>query len=65
MKQILKPGFEVTARVELLEVEGRKLLFAVEAHDGMDLISKGQHERYVIDRKRFDAKVGSKRTGQS
>jgi hypothetical protein len=25
---------EVTARVELIEVDGRRLVFAVEAHDG-------------------------------
>ena len=28
-------GLEVTATVELLAVEGRKLTFAVEAHDGV------------------------------
>jgi fluoroacetyl-CoA thioesterase len=54
------PGLEVTARVELIAVEGRKLVFAVEAHDGVDLISRGRHERFVIDRERFDAKVGTK-----
>ncbi len=54
------PGLEVTARVELVEVSGRKLVFAVEAHDGVDLISKGRHERFVIDKDKFDAKVGKK-----
>lgn len=57
------PGLEVTAKVELIAVEGRKLVFAVEAHDGVDLISRGRHERFVIDRERFDAKVGTKATG--
>ena len=28
------PGLEVTARVELIAVEGRRLVFTVEAHDG-------------------------------
>lgn len=55
------PGLEVTATVELTAVEGRKLTFAVEAHDGVDLISKGQHERFVINKEKFDAKVGKKR----
>ena len=41
-------GLEVTATVELVAVEGKKLIFDVEAHDGIDLISKGQHERHVI-----------------
>jgi fluoroacetyl-CoA thioesterase len=55
------PGLEVTAKVELIAVEGRKLVFAVEAHDGIDLISRGRHERFVIDRERFDARLGTKR----
>lgn len=54
------PGLEVTASVELIAVEGRKLVFSVEAHDGMDLISRGLHERFVINKEKFIAKVGSK-----
>jgi len=56
------PGLEVTATVELIAVEGKKLVFAVEAHDGIDLISKGRHERFVINKARFDAKLGAKRS---
>ncbi len=59
------PGLEVTATVELLAVEGRKLTFAVEAHDGVDLISKGRHERFVINKEKFDAKLGEKRKGNA
>jgi fluoroacetyl-CoA thioesterase len=55
------PGLEVTANVELIAVEGRKLVFSVEAHDGVDLISKGQHERFIINKEKFDAKVIRKR----
>lgn len=55
------PGLEVTATVELIEVDGRRLVFSVEAHDGVDLISKGRHERFIINKKKFDAKVGEKR----
>lgn len=55
------PGLEVTAAVELIAIEGRKLTFSVEAHDGIDLISKGQHERFVINKEKFDAKLGTKR----
>lgn len=57
------PGLEVTATVELIGVEGRRLIFAVEAHDGVDLISRGRHERVVINKERFDAKVGGKKKG--
>ncbi|MDE1989852.1 MAG: thioesterase family protein [Betaproteobacteria bacterium] len=46
-------GRTVTATVELLEVEGRRLLFAVQAHDGVAVISRGTHQRHVIVRERF------------
>lgn len=51
------PGLEVTATVELIAVEGRKLVFSVKAHDGVDLISNGQHERFVINKEKFDARL--------
>ena len=55
------PGHEVTARVEVLEVLGRKVIFSVEAHDGDELISRGRHERFIIDKERFDSKVNEKK----
>lgn len=54
------PGLEVTATVELIEVDGRRLVFQVEAHDGVEVISKGRHERFVINKEKFDAKLGEK-----
>jgi fluoroacetyl-CoA thioesterase len=56
------PGLTVTAKVELIAVEGKKLTFLVEAHDGVDLISKGCHERFVINKKKFDERVGAKKS---
>ncbi|MDH5632157.1 MAG: thioesterase family protein [Gammaproteobacteria bacterium] len=56
-------GLEVTANVTLVEVDGRRLRFDVEAHDGIDLISRGSHERFVIDKQRFDAGMVAKQTG--
>ena len=53
-------GLEVTATVELIAVEGKKLIFNVEAHDGVDLISKGQHERFIISREKFDQRIKAK-----
>jgi fluoroacetyl-CoA thioesterase len=53
-------GMEVTATVELIAVEGKKLIFSVEAHDGVDLISKGQHERFIINRQKFDERIKAK-----
>jgi fluoroacetyl-CoA thioesterase len=55
------PGLQVTATVELIAIEGRKLVFTVEAHDGIDLISKGRHERFIINKEKFVAKVSEKR----
>ena len=53
-------GFDVTAKVKLIEVEGRKLIFEVEAHDGVDVISKGRHERFLIRKDKFDSKMKEK-----
>ena len=55
------PGLEVAAIVELIEVEGKKLTFSVEAHDSVELIAKGIHERFIINKEKFDAKLGTKR----
>jgi fluoroacetyl-CoA thioesterase len=54
------PGLEVTANVKLVEVDGRRLVFEVEAHDGVDLISRGTHERFIINKEKFDAKMKQK-----
>ena len=55
------PGLEVTATVELTAIEGRKLTFTVEAHDGIDLISKGRHERHIINKEKFNARLATKK----
>ncbi|MBW2250366.1 MAG: thioesterase family protein [Deltaproteobacteria bacterium] len=59
------PGLEVTAKVKLIEVDGRKLMFEVEAHDGVDLISQGRHERFIIYKEKFDAKMKEKEHNNS
>lgn len=53
-------GLRVTANVELIAIECRKLTFSVEAHDEVELISSGTHERFIINREKFDAKLGAK-----
>ena len=53
-------GFDVTAKVKLSEVNGRRLLFEVEAHDGVEMISKGKHERFIINKDKFDSKMREK-----
>jgi fluoroacetyl-CoA thioesterase len=54
------PGFTVTVKGVLEKVEGRKLVFSVEAYDGIDKISKGTHERFVIEADKFNAQVAAK-----
>jgi fluoroacetyl-CoA thioesterase len=54
------PGMTVTATVTLREVEGRRLVFDVEARDGVELVCQGRHERVVIDAGRFAKRVAEK-----
>lgn len=55
------PGLTVAVHARLERVEGRKLVFRVSAHDGIDTITEGRHERHVIDAGRFEAKLAAKR----
>ena len=57
------PGLTVEVRTRLEAVEGRKLVFALRAHDGVDTIGEGRHERHVILAERFAAKVAAKAAG--
>ena len=59
------PGLEVTAKVKLVAVDGRRLLFEVEAHDGIDLIARGKHERFIINKRKFDGKMMEKSKGKN
>ena len=54
-------GAQVTARAELVEVDGLKLTFRVEAHDGAGEIGSGIHERHIIDVARFLTKADARR----
>jgi fluoroacetyl-CoA thioesterase len=54
------PGFEVSVDVRLVEVDGHRLVFEVEAHDGVELISKGRHERFIINKSKFDQRLDEK-----
>jgi fluoroacetyl-CoA thioesterase len=59
------PGMTVTVDARLEKVDGRKLEFSLVAHDGIDKISEGRHERVVIDAGRFQSKVAQKAAGAS
>ncbi len=55
-------GFEIKVLTKLVEIDGKRLVFEVSAHDGVDPISKGRHERFVIDKEKFDARLEDKKT---
>jgi fluoroacetyl-CoA thioesterase len=54
------PGLLVTVDIEVDRVEGRRIGWTVEAHDGIDRIGRGRHERMVIRWDRFLPKVQAK-----
>ena len=41
-------GMKVVARAELREIDGRRLVFKVEARDEHEPIAEGSHERFII-----------------
>jgi fluoroacetyl-CoA thioesterase len=47
--------------VTLEKVEGKKLTFSLVGHDGVDKISEGTHERFIINAARFNEKMALKR----
>ncbi len=46
-------GMEVSAEAELIEVDGPKLKFNVNAYDGKEKIGEGIHFRYIINLENF------------
>ena len=53
-------GMKVTASAEVTKVDGRTVSFKVAAHDEIDLIGGGVHERVVVNVAKFDARVQKK-----
>lgn len=53
-------GIAVQAEAELVEVNGRTLVFRVSARDAKEPIGDGMHERIVIGLGRFDARMAEK-----
>jgi fluoroacetyl-CoA thioesterase len=41
-------GMTVRAKATLLETDGKRFLFAVEARDDKEKIAEGRHERYLV-----------------
>ena len=51
-------GKAVTATATLVEVQGRKLVFEVTAADEDKKIGQGTHERFIVNKEKFMAKLG-------
>ena len=53
-------GMQVTCETELMEVDGRRLVFHVKASDEAGLIGEGTHERFIINNEKFQSKANGK-----
>ena len=53
-------GMTARARAELLELDGRKLVFKVEAWDDVEKIGEGTHTRFIVDVERFSQRFAAK-----
>ena len=53
-------GAPVSARAELIEVAGRRLVFRVEAFDPQEIIGEGTHGRAIVDPARLLARAAAK-----
>jgi len=51
-------GKKVTATATLTAVKGRKLVFEITAADEDKQIGKGTHERFIVNKEKFMAKLG-------
>lgn len=55
------PGMTLTIKGEVLEVDGRRISFRVEAWDGIDKICEGLHQRAFIAPDTFNARLEQKK----
>ena len=53
-------GMNIRAEVKIVSVDGRKIIFDVAAFDELGQIGRGSHERFIVDRKKFQVKADSK-----
>ena len=54
-------GMDVYAESELVEIDGRRLVFKVSAYDACEKIGEGMHERFIVGAEKFVAKCNAKK----
>ncbi len=54
-------GMKVTAHAILKEVDERRLLFWVDAHDELEKVAEGEHERVLVSREKFLLRIEKKK----
>ena len=53
-------GMTVRCETELIEVDRRRLVFAVEVFDEKEKVAEGRHERFIVDNAKFLGKAEGK-----
>jgi fluoroacetyl-CoA thioesterase len=53
-------GFTVRVDAELVELRGPRARFKLVAHDGVDEIGTGTHERFIVSWERFNRGIAAK-----
>ena len=56
-------GMKIKCQTEVTEVDGRRVVFKVQAFDEQGLIGEGTHERFIIQNEKFQKKADSKLNG--
>ena len=54
-------GMISTVTSKITEVDGQRVMLEVEVHDGMDLVGKAKHVRFLIDLDRQKVRLEKKR----
>lgn len=58
--KLVPVGFIVRIEAEVVQIDGPRISFAVQVFDEREAVAEGTHERYVIERAAFLAKLEEK-----
>ena len=54
------PGQTISVAAEVTKIDGRRVSFRVKAHDGVESIGEGEHDRFVVPWDKFNARINAK-----